>query len=183
MYWYRDGTRQVDWVAGSNLMIRREVLDATGGIDPYFFLTYDEVDWCHRIRDAGYEIWFTSECQLVHLDRQSEPQMNPRPEGRIKYMTVERNSRVHYFRRHHGIAYALLVEAEHIILCAALLAKARLFGTNRPPIDSMEHRLMLTLYWRTALRVPKACFYALLRRLGGKSRYTLFVNPYLEEQD
>jgi len=64
-----------------------------------------------------------------------------------------------------------------------LLAKARLFGTNRPPIDSMEHRLMLTLYWRTALRVPKACFYALLRRLGGKSRYTLFVNPYLEEQD
>ncbi len=180
-YWDGDDTREVDWASGAALMIRREVLDATGGIDSYFFLTYDEVDWCHRIRDAGYEVWYTPDGQVVHLDRQSEPQSNPRPEARIKYMTVERNSRVRYFVKHHGVLYASLVEAEHILVNATLWLKARTLGTNRTPSSTMEQRLLLALYWRTAKRIPKACYYALLRRFGGSTRYPLFVNPYREE--
>lgn len=180
-YWQGGDTRQVDWISGAALMIRREVLDKVGGIDPYFFLTYDEVDWCHRIRDAGYEIWYTPEAQITHLDRQSEPQSNPSEEGRIKYLTVERNSRVRYFVKHHGVLYASLVEAVHLVLCAGLLLKARLIGTNQPPIATMEKRLLLKLYGRTALRLPRACYRALLNRLGLGSPYPLFVNPYLEE--
>ena len=180
-YWDGDDTREVDWVSGAALMIRREVLEATGGIDSYFFLTYDEVDWCHRIRKAGYQIWYTPEGVVVHLDRQSEPQSNPKPEGRLKYMTVERNSRVRYFVKHHGALYAFLVEAEQVVLCGLLWLKARTLGTKQDPIETMEHGLMVTLYWRTALRIPKACYYALLRGLGGRTRYPLFVNPYTEE--
>lgn len=181
-YWNGDDSREVDWASGAALMIRREVLEATGGIDSYFFLTYDEVDWCHRIRKAGYGVWYTPDGVIVHLDRQSEPQSNPRPEARLKYMTVERNSRVRYFVKHHGVFYAFLVEAEHVLLNGALWLKALTFGTNRPPIETMENRLMLALYWRTALRAPKACYYALLRGFfGGHTRYPLFVNPYTED--
>ena len=182
-YWKGEDTRQVDWVSGAALMIRREVLEATGGIDPYFFLTYDEVDWCRRIRKAGYEVWYTPDGVVVHLDRQSEPQSNPEPEARLKYMTVERNSRVRYFTKHHGVLYAFLVEAEHILLNGALWLKAQTFGTKQPPGAVMEQRLMLTLYWRTALRVPKACYHTLRRGFGGRSRYPLFVNPYIETDD
>jgi GT2 family glycosyltransferase len=179
-WWHGDDTREVDWASGAALMVRRSALEATGGIDSYFFLTYDEVDWCHRIRKAGYQIWYTHEGVIMHLDRQSEPQSNPKPEGRIKYMTVERNSRVRYFVKHHGALYATLVEAEHLLLNAALWLKARTLGTNQPPIATMEQGLMVTLYWRTALRVPKACYYGMLRAFGGDTRYPLFVNPYRE---
>ena len=162
-------------------MVRREALEATGGIDAYFFLTYDEVDWCHRIRDAGYEVWYTPEGQIVHLDRQSEPQSNPKPEGRIKYLTVERNSRVRYFVKHRGVFYAARVEALHIVLNGALWLKARTVGTRQSATATMEQGLLLALYWRTATRIPKACYYGLLRRFGSARRYPVFVNPYLEE--
>jgi GT2 family glycosyltransferase len=179
-YWDGDDTRRVDWVSGAALMVRREALEATGGIDPYFFLTYDEVDWCHRVKDADFEVWYTPDGEVVHLDRQSEPQSNPRPEARLKYMTVERNSRVRYFVKHRGVLYASLVELEHLALNAALWLKARSFGTNQPAIATMEQRLFLTLYWRTALRVPKAAYCALLRGLGRDAEYRVFANPYLE---
>jgi len=179
-YWDGGDRRQVDWVSGAALMIRREVLESVGGIDPYFFLTYDEVDWCHRISDAGFEIWYTPEGVVTHLDRQSEPQSNPDPNTRIKYLTVERNSRVRYFVKHHGALYASLVEGVHIVLNALLLLKTALFGTNVPQITTLERRLLLELYWKTAKRIPKVCLRALQRRLGGSSPYPLFVNPYLE---
>jgi GT2 family glycosyltransferase len=179
-YWDGDDTRRVDWASGAALMVRREALEATGGIDPYFFLTYDEVDWCHRMKDAGFETWYTPDGEIVHLDRQSEPQSNPSPEGRLKYMTVERNSRVRYFVKHHGALYASLVELEHLVLNTALWLKAVTFGTNRPAISTMEQRLFLTLYWRTVQRIPRAAYCALLRSLGRDAEYPVFINPYLE---
>ncbi len=180
-YWRGDDTRRVDWVSGAALMIRREVLEKVGGIDSYFFLTYDEVDWCHRITDAGYEIWYTPDGVVTHLDRQSEPQSNPDPKTRIKYLTVERNSRVRYFVKHHGASYASLVELVHIVLNALLLLKTGLFGTNVPEIATLERRLLLELYWKTAQRIPMVCYRAVQRRFGGSSAYPLFVNPYLEK--
>ena len=181
-YWQGDDTRQVDWVSGAALMIRREVLDTVGAIDPYFFLTYDEVDWCHRMKAHGYEVWYTPDGEVTHLDRQSEPQSNPCPEARIKYLTVERNSRVRYFTKHHGVLYASLVEAIHIFFSATLWLKAKTIGTRQSPVITMEKRLLLKLYWQTVLRVPKACSCAFLRLFGRGAHYRLFVNPYLEDE-
>ncbi len=181
-YWQGDDTRQVDWVSGAALMVRRDVLETVGGIDPYFFLTYDEPEWCHRIKDAGYEVWHTPDGQITHLDRQSEPQSNPRPESRIKYLTVERNSRVRYFVKHHGVVYASLVEAVHILMSSVLWLKACVVGTKQSPVATMEKRLLLKLYWQTAMRLPKAGFYATLRLFGGQKEHRVFTNPYLEPE-
>lgn len=179
--WDGESPRPVDWVSGAALMIRREVLDRVGPIDPYFFLTYDEVDWCHRIKKAGWEVWYTPQGVITHLDRQSEPQANPSPEGRLKYMTVERNSRVRYFVKHRGVLYAVLVEWLHVAACAALWLKMKLLGTRQPPVVVMEKRLMLVLYWRTLRRVPRALWCRIQRGLLGArdAAYPVFVNPYL----
>ena len=166
-------------------MIRREVLQQVGPIDSYFFLTYDEVDWCHRIKKAGWEVWYTPSGTILHLDRQSEPQSNPSPEGRLKYMTVERNSRVRYFTKHRGVIYAALVEGLHIAACAALWIKMKTLGTKQPPLAVMEKRLMLVLYWRTMCRVPRALWCTLRRVVGGARQsltYPVFVNPYLANE-
>jgi len=183
-YWDGTTARPVDWVCGASLMFRSEIIKRIGGLDPYFFLTYDEVDFCRRIKDAGYEIWYTPDAHIVHLEGQSEPQSNLRPEARLKYLTVERNSRVRYFVKQHGILYATLVELLHLLMNATLWIKAKLLGTNQPPIRTMEKGLLLRLYWRTALRIPRACWKTLTRtncNTPKRQGSTVFVNPYLAD--
>jgi len=181
-YWDGETERSVDWVSGAALMFRREILNGVGGLDPAFFLTYDEIDFCRRIRDAGYEVWYTPEGQIIHLDRQSEPQANPRPEARIKYLTVERNSRVRYFVKHHGRVYALCVELLYVVFAAAFLLKVIVVGTKQPPVAVMEKRLLLRLNWKTLCRLPRVCWDRLRRSVfkdTADQPMRLFVNPYL----
>lgn len=184
-HWDGESERRVDWVSGAVILIRRDVLERVGGLDPYFFLTYDEVDWCRRIRDAGYEVWYTPSAEIVHLDRQSEPQSSPNPESRIKYLTVERNSRVRYFVKHHGRLYALMVECLHVLFCAGFCTKAGILGTSQPPMTVMEKRLLLVMYARTARRLPRVCWSAIKRlfvRRDPGPPFRLFANPYLADE-
>lgn len=46
----------VDWVSGASFMIRAEALRAVGGFDEAFFLYWEEVELCHRVRKARFEI-------------------------------------------------------------------------------------------------------------------------------
>jgi GT2 family glycosyltransferase len=60
-YWPRylpalTGPLRVGVLCGACIMTRREVLDDVGGLDESFFLYNEELDWCKRVRVAGYRI-------------------------------------------------------------------------------------------------------------------------------
>lgn len=59
--------RAVDWVSGASMVIRRRVLEQVGLFDEQFFLYFEEVDLCRRVRDAGHEIWFVREAAVEHV--------------------------------------------------------------------------------------------------------------------
>lgn len=59
-------TQRMDWVAGASLLIRREVLDRTGGFDPGFFLYFEEVDLCRRALAAGWHTLWVRKSEVVH---------------------------------------------------------------------------------------------------------------------
>jgi len=184
--WDGNSERQVDWACGAVLMVRRKTLEKVGGLDPYFFLTYDEVDWCHRIKKAGFEVWYTPSAVIQHLDRQSEPQANPKPEARIKYMTVERNSRTRYFLKHRGRLYAILVELLHMALAVGLLIKIKLLGTRRASVNVMELGLLITINMRTLRRLPRVVCRMIIRLLAGSRKWAkmpLLINPYLVDDN
>ncbi len=65
-YWAHDTERQVDQPMGAALCVRKEVMDTIGLMDKIFFMYFDEVDWCYRIKKAGYEIWFTPRASITH---------------------------------------------------------------------------------------------------------------------
>jgi N-acetylglucosaminyl-diphospho-decaprenol L-rhamnosyltransferase len=65
--WPHDCEKEVDWVVGACMMVRREVLDAVGGFDEQFFMYAEETDWQRRIRDAGWQVVFTPAASVVHL--------------------------------------------------------------------------------------------------------------------
>jgi GT2 family glycosyltransferase len=60
------GPSEVDWVTGCCLLVRRECLHDLGGLDPDFFLYYEDVDLCRRARQAGWSVWFDPSSSIVH---------------------------------------------------------------------------------------------------------------------
>lgn len=61
----------VDWVPGAYSAIRAEALAQAGPFDERFFLYYEEVDLCRRIKAAGYTIGYRPEIEVVHLGGES----------------------------------------------------------------------------------------------------------------
>jgi len=56
----------VDQPQGAFLLFRRSVLDAVGRLDERFFMFFSDVDWCRRVKEAGYEIWFVADVFVYH---------------------------------------------------------------------------------------------------------------------
>jgi len=84
----------VDQVMGAALMVRRSVIDRIGVMDERFFMYYEEVDLCYRIKQAGWRIVFTPEAKITHLGGKSSGQMPVRK--RIMMLT----SLLKFFRKH-----------------------------------------------------------------------------------
>ncbi|MBI4437327.1 MAG: glycosyltransferase family 2 protein [Candidatus Omnitrophica bacterium] len=64
--WDHNSVREVDWVSGSFFLIRREVLQKVGCFDERFFLYCEDVDYCKRVKEAGYRVFYVPEAQLLH---------------------------------------------------------------------------------------------------------------------
>ena len=58
-----------DWVAGMFMLIPSETFYAVGGFDERYFLYYEDVDLCARMRRAGYDIRLCREAQVLHHAR------------------------------------------------------------------------------------------------------------------
>ncbi len=65
--WDRRSERQVQWVSGSSMLLRREALDAVGIFDERYFMYVEDVDLCTRMRMAGWEVWFSPELEVEHI--------------------------------------------------------------------------------------------------------------------
>lgn len=65
-YLDEDETYQVDCLVGAFLMVRREAIDQVGMLDDRFFMYGEDIDWCYRIKQAGWEIWYYPKTFIVH---------------------------------------------------------------------------------------------------------------------
>jgi len=105
---------QADWVPGAFSIIRCSVLEEVGLFDENFFLYYEEVDLCRRIRAAGYQIWYWPDVAVVHIGGESSRQL-----GHMQFsntgsqLTLWRmRSMLLYFRKHHGARARLILLLE-----------------------------------------------------------------------
>lgn len=67
--------REVDQPEGACLMMRRTVIEEVGPLDEGFFMLFEEVDWCYRIKKNGWQIWFSPGAQVIHHYGQSIKQV------------------------------------------------------------------------------------------------------------
>ena len=97
----------VEQMASSSLMIRRKAFDAIGGMDEQFFPAwFEDVDFCKRLRDRGWDIYFVPGAVFRHLGGVSVAALGRARQKRIFYRNLER-----YVRKHHGRTGAAAVKA------------------------------------------------------------------------
>jgi N-acetylglucosaminyl-diphospho-decaprenol L-rhamnosyltransferase len=56
----------VDWVTGACFVVRAEAFRAVGGFDDQYFLYVEEVDFCWRLRAAGWDVLYQPEARVTH---------------------------------------------------------------------------------------------------------------------
>lgn len=56
----------IDFAIGCAVLVKRETIERAGMLDPDFFLYYEETEWCHRIRKAGFRITYVPESKIWH---------------------------------------------------------------------------------------------------------------------
>jgi hypothetical protein len=72
------GEVEVAWVWGSGMMVRRETFEQVGGFDEHFFLYYEDIEWCWRVRRAGWRIICCPDLHLTHFVRRSTAHVPPK---------------------------------------------------------------------------------------------------------
>ncbi|HOH74645.1 MAG TPA: hypothetical protein PKW38_02580, partial [Paludibacteraceae bacterium] len=61
----------VGYVTGADMMIKRSVLDKTGGFSDDFFMYFEETELSFRIKNQGYKIMSIPQAKIIHLESQT----------------------------------------------------------------------------------------------------------------
>ncbi len=95
--------REVDWAQSAALLVRRDAAQRIGWMDPAFFVYSDEVDFCKRLRDAGWAVLYVPQAEAIHHEQLSTGNV---PTRRIVELSRNRDR---YMRKHHSRLSAALV--------------------------------------------------------------------------
>ncbi|MDA8156342.1 MAG: glycosyltransferase family 2 protein [Actinomycetota bacterium] len=67
-YWNENETRDVDWVSGCCLLVRRDAITRIGPLSEDFFMYCEDVELCFRAKKHGYQVWYVPEAVVTHLN-------------------------------------------------------------------------------------------------------------------
>ena len=80
---------------GAAMMVRREAIDKAGLMPEIYFLYYEEMDWCEKIKSTGYEIWVEPDAVIYHKESLSVGNNTPLKEyfmNRNRILFIRRNT-------------------------------------------------------------------------------------------
>jgi hypothetical protein len=92
-------SQTVEQIRGSFFVFRRDVLERVGMLDAQnFFVWFEEVDYCKRVRQAGYRIWYSADVSCIDLVGQAFKQQSVRLKQSRLSLSMAR-----YFRKWHPL--------------------------------------------------------------------------------
>ena len=116
-YWNYGELRNVGWVTGAYLWIRRDLFERLEGFDRDIFMYYEDVDLCYRLWELGSQICFFPGASIIHF-RNKAPIQN-RDRKRVMRQGLHRFALKHYLWGHHGITRLV----SHILYYSVSLRK------------------------------------------------------------
>ena len=126
----------IDHPLGACILTRRAVLDQVGLLDEQFFMYAEEVDWCYRVRAAGWSIWQEPRARVAHVGGASTSQF------RSRMLIALYRSRLRFFRKHYSPGFF----AAHVALVRAGMLRAalrdwRAYARGQLSADDLRARL------------------------------------------
>ena len=90
-----DEERDVEWVMGACMLVRRRAIDEVGLLDESFFLFSEETDWCYRFAQAGWKTVFAPAAECVHVGGASHGGrlFRENVRGNLRFLLKHRGSR------------------------------------------------------------------------------------------
>lgn len=67
---------EVDAVSGSFMFLRREVYEKIGGLDETFFMYGEDLDYCYRVKKAGFKVYYVHSTKIIHFKGESTKRSN-----------------------------------------------------------------------------------------------------------
>lgn len=94
----------VDSIRGGFFLMRSNTIKKIGPLDERYFLWFEEVDYCKRVKSAGGEVWYSNAAECIDLVGQSFKQLN-----RVQAQKYFRESMLRYFKKWHSpLSYWIL---------------------------------------------------------------------------
>jgi GT2 family glycosyltransferase len=127
-YFPHDRTLQVDVIVGCFSMIRRDAFEQVGLLDEGLFMYGDDVDWCRRARNAGWEVFFYPGARAIH-DRGKTTAPYP-----VRFAVAQQRSVLRYWRKHHsrvGVLGIRCIMLFHHVLRYAMAATSGFSKSRR----------------------------------------------------
>jgi GT2 family glycosyltransferase len=94
--WDTATARRVEVIKGACLMLRKQALDQVGLLDDQYFMYTEEVDLCHRLAQAGWELWYVPAAKVTHFGEASSRQV-----AEAMYLQLYR-SKIQFYRKFGG---------------------------------------------------------------------------------
>ncbi|MFA5358505.1 MAG: glycosyltransferase family 2 protein [Patescibacteria group bacterium] len=111
--------QDVEQVMGAFMLVRKKVIDQVGALDKNIWSWFEDVDYCKRVRDAGWRIVYTPIAEIVHLKSQSFAFHLALPKQKILVKSMR-----YYFRKNVGWgSYLFLLPLTYISLALAFLVQ------------------------------------------------------------
>ena len=87
---------ETDWVSGAAMIVRKRLYDKVGGFDEKFFMYFEDIDLCKKIRNLGNKIVVQKNISLIHLGGKS---INKNKERKKVYY----ESQNYFFKKYYGL--------------------------------------------------------------------------------
>jgi hypothetical protein len=141
----RTTSREVEWVGGAFMFIRRKVIDKLGGLDTEFFFYGEDVEFCCRARHHDWKVWYDPRVAVIHLGgASSDPsRLDPKERDAMRWQ-----ARYLMQRRCYGIAAEVLLRAVDIASFGLRFLKLLIRGRrSTPEFATQRDVLAMLLHW------------------------------------
>jgi len=99
-FWLSKLPIEIDFAIGACLLVRRPVIDKVGILDENLFFYNDDLDWCMRIRKAGFKIYYIPDAEVVHYGGYSSKRVFNR-----RLFVEGFKGGLYFCRKHYGKTY------------------------------------------------------------------------------
>jgi GT2 family glycosyltransferase len=99
----RQSAREIDWILGAALMVKRQALERVGLMDEQFFLYFEDTDWCRRFWKKGLKVVYFPEARMHHYHGRFSKKTSGLMDLFVnKYTWIHIFSAIKYFWKYRG---------------------------------------------------------------------------------